>query len=244
MLLRIFEQLQPCFPLLWSCKRKLLHCFRLDLPRAVGGEDRRYQRRNRKPAFHEKLGYPELARDIRDASSLGSECRQGLVLVDLVHREPCDIFGKRRLKRCRIVAALKQRAGQGTDIPILLLQRLASEKTALPCDDFIAFAVWSDEERLDDAKAADAGDKLAKIFARAALAHVHRRDLELREFDMLKFHGCFSPCYWVLNCTGSPLDQPDQAGSQAPLRFRRVRAQRGSRKQKELSYGRGAVYGW
>jgi hypothetical protein len=117
MLLRIFEQLQPCFPLLWSCKRKLLHCFRLDLPRAVGGEDRRYQRRNRKPAFYEKLGYPELARDIRDASSLGSECRQGLVLVDLVHREPCDIFGKRRLKLSHRSPLSSSAQGRGPTFP-------------------------------------------------------------------------------------------------------------------------------
>ncbi|MBB5052686.1 hypothetical protein HNQ36_002660 [Afipia massiliensis] len=85
---------------------------------------------------------------------------------------------------------------------IFRLQRLAGEKTALSCDDFIAIAIGTYEKRLDDAKAADAGDQLAQIILRAALSHVERRDFKLREFDVLKFHGCFSPCYWVRNCTG------------------------------------------
>jgi hypothetical protein len=94
-----------------------------------------------------------------------------------------------RLERYRVVAALKESAGQRRETARLRLQCLAGEKPALSCDHFIAIAVRPHEKRLDDAEAVDAGDKLAKILIGAALPHIHRRDFELGQFDMLKFHG-------------------------------------------------------
>jgi hypothetical protein len=118
-------------------------------------------------------------RDIRDAPPLLQEGGKGLVLIDFVHRQPCHVLGEGRLERYRIVAVFKECAGKRRETARLGLQCMACEKPALSCDHFVPIAVRPHEKRLDDAEAADAGNKLAKILIGAALAHVHRRDFEL-----------------------------------------------------------------
>lgn len=83
----------------------------MNVLRLVGFQDRRYQIGDGETLADQSLCDPEMRRDILGAAPLLDQCGERLVLVDLIHRQTCEVFGQRGFYRPCIVSCLHHETG-------------------------------------------------------------------------------------------------------------------------------------
>jgi hypothetical protein len=91
-----------------------------------------------------------------------------LVLVDLVHREPCDVLGQRGLDgawRRRLPPSASHGHRFGSSFVSGQTREVKARKRRCSGDDVETLAVLADQKRLQEAEAFDAGDQIGDILA-------------------------------------------------------------------------------
>ena len=110
------------------------------------------------------------------------------VLAHLVGIEPRHVLDQRGFERRRVVTRLHDGAGQGLDLPALLLHRLGAEIPPPSGDDLERLAIRAHQQGLENAARPDARQDVGDVRRLAPMAHVGRRDFELAELDMSQLH--------------------------------------------------------
>ena len=123
-------------------------------------------------AFDDLLGDAEVRGDVGLAQAFLAQRREGLVLLQVVHRQTLDVLGQRGLDRRGIVVGFQQHARQLVGIRRAVGVELLGGKIAPPPgDDLVAVAVTAHQQRLDDAERGNRGGKAVDLLG-AVAAHV------------------------------------------------------------------------
>ena len=138
-------------------------------------------------ALDDLLGDAEVRGDVGLAQALPAQRREGLVLLQVVHRQALDVLGQRRLDGRGIVVGLQQHARQLVDVRRAVGVELLGGKVAPPPgDDLVAVAVAAHQQRLDDAERGDRGGEAVDLLG-AVAAHVELGHRKLRQRDVMQF---------------------------------------------------------
>jgi len=169
------------------------HRVGVDFLAPIGFLDLRQQVAERQALAHRDFAQAEGRRDVGDGLAELDQPDEGVVQGHFVGIEARDVLDERGFERRCVVARLHDCAGERIERAALARHGLGSEVAPSARHDFEAVRVRADKQRLQDALLANAGQNVGHIrLALAVAAHVHRRNMQSVEVDMLKLHGLVS----------------------------------------------------